>query len=82
VPGREYRLDVWYSRIAGRLAVSLDGWSAWSGGAGLYPTSVKEIVLGRGEADMPDVRRFSGELSESRQGILYAAGHAYPVFYP
>jgi hypothetical protein len=31
---------------------------------------------------MPDVRRFSGELSESRQGILYAAGHAYPVFYP
>ncbi|MGA2580659.1 MAG: hypothetical protein ABSH24_32100 [Bryobacteraceae bacterium] len=82
VPGREYRLDVWYSSIARRVAISLDGRSAWSTEATLYPTSVKEIVLGRGAAGMPDVRRFSGALSVSRQGILYAAGHAYPVFYP
>ena len=30
VPGREYRLDVWYSGTAQRFAVSLDGLAAWN----------------------------------------------------
>jgi hypothetical protein len=74
VPSREYRLDVWYSATAQRLAVSLDGLTAWNSPAAFYPTSLKEIAVGSASAGMPDIHPFSGALGVPRHGILYAAG--------
>jgi hypothetical protein len=74
VPGRDYRLNVWYSGTAQRLSVSLDGLPPWNSPAAFYPTSVKDIAVGCSPACMPDVHPFSGALGPPRQGILYAAG--------
>jgi hypothetical protein len=79
VPGREYRLEVWHSGTAQRLAVSLDSVGVWNAPASFYPTSPQEIAFGRGAAGMPDVHPFSGTLAR-RRGILYAGGARSTVF--
>ena len=79
VPGREHRLEVWYSGTAQRLAVGLDGLAAWNSPAAFYPTSLNEIAFGRGAAGMPDVHAFSGALSVPRHGIFVRRGPAGDV---
>jgi hypothetical protein len=81
-PGREYRLDLWYSGTAQRLAVSLDGVGAWNSPAAFYPTSPREIAFGRGAAGMADVYSFSGMLGAPLRGFLYAAGKRATLSYP
>jgi hypothetical protein len=76
VPGREYRLDVLYTGKAQRLVVSLDGVEVWNTPAAFYPTSLREIGVGRGTGGMPDVHPFSGVLDMPWHGVLYAAGRS------
>lgn len=81
-PGREYRLDVWYSGTDRRLVVSLDGVARWNTPADFYPTSLREIAFGRGAPGMSGVYPFSGRLRGPAQFSLYAAGSRATVSYP
>lgn len=75
VPGRDYRLDVWYSATSQRLVVSLDGQGPWSVPAWFYPTSIDEIVPRQGPTGVADVRPFSGWLRlPPTAGVVYTAG--------
>ena len=70
-PDREYLLRIGYSGADDRLIISLDGAPAWNTPAAFYPTSQKEVALGRSAPGMPDIHPFSGVAADPRTTLSY-----------
>jgi len=82
IPGRDYRLDIWYGASSRQLVIRMDGAVVWNEATILLPSSADEITVGLGPASLPDIRPFSGDVRVPPQGgSLYAAGQrtAFPT---